>query len=66
MEKFNAMPAEQQSAIKKIFATNDGFHATALHEAIMQSEMDSVKICVEVFGLSPAMKHHLHIMHLVE
>ncbi len=31
MEKFNKMPVEKQNAIKKVFATNDGVHETALH-----------------------------------
>jgi hypothetical protein len=66
MEKFNSMSVDQQNAIKKIFATNDGFHATALHEAITNHQFESVKICVEVFGISPAMKHNMSIMHLIE
>jgi ankyrin repeat protein len=66
MEKFNSMSVDQQNAIKKIFATNDGFHATALHEAITNHQFESVKICVEVFGISPAMKHNMSIMHLID
>ncbi len=65
MERFNAMPIEEQNAIKKIFATNDGLHDTALHEAIDMHELESVKVCVEVFGLSPAMKHTINILETI-
>lgn len=57
MKKFNAMPIEQQNAIKKVFSANDGIHPTALHGAVLMLQFEAVKICVEVFGLSPAMQH---------
>jgi len=65
MKKFKQMTPEQQSAIKKAFSTHDGVNYNALQEAMKYTEFKTVKICVETFGISPALATHCNVLHIL-
>lgn len=64
-EVFPSKSAEEQQKIKQAFATHDEFNDNVLHEAVQFQPFETIKACVETFGISPAWKSHHSVLHVL-